>query len=167
MTKSSPLDFRDEFTRAVLAITVCGAACLAFVEVDRGCVSPSCLLQEYSEAGSNRVVSGLLRLGTDIHSDDDAALRRAAANGRTETLTLLLDRGADIHARGDFALRLASANGHTDTVKTLLDRGADPHAFDDEALYRAGNGSIERLLEEHDVHYGVRPGTMLPPGPSR
>ncbi|MEJ2574984.1 MAG: ankyrin repeat domain-containing protein [Gammaproteobacteria bacterium] len=55
-------------------------------------------------------------------------LMRAAAAGKTNTVTALIDEGANVNAKnneGDTARMLASRFGHTETAKALLAAGAD------------------------------------------
>ncbi len=82
-------------------------------------------LIELAKSGHTDAVELCLKLGVDIHAQEDYALCRASHNGHTDTVRLLLDKGADIHAQEDDALRWAANNGHTDIVRLLLDKGAN------------------------------------------
>lgn len=69
----------------------------------------------------------LIKVGANIHADNDFALRWAARNGRLRVVKLLLKKSANIHAYNDAALCLAARNGRLEIVKLLLESGADIH----------------------------------------
>ncbi len=97
-----------------------------------------------------KTTEALLKLGADIHANDEDALMSVACNGDTDILKLLLDNGANVHANNDYALRMAAMYGHAETVKLLLDHGANVHANNDEALRRArnyGHTEVVNILE--------------------
>lgn len=82
------------------------------------------------------------RLGADVHTSNDYALRWAARKGQVQAVLALLKAGADLHAENDEALRYAASHGCVPIVEILLDAGANIHAEDDAALrYAALNGS--------------------------
>lgn len=58
------------------------------------------------------VMSFFIQTGTNIHEDDDNALRIHAAHGNEAIVRFLVDNGADIHANDDQALKRAMDNGH-------------------------------------------------------
>jgi len=95
-------------------------------------------------------VRAALAAGTDIHVNDDYALRWAVAYGHAETVNLLLAAGANVHVDNDAALRRSAYDGHAEMVNLLLAAGANIHANNDAALrYAAYHGHAEivnRLL---------------------
>lgn len=105
--------------------------------------------------GDTGIVQNMLQEGSDIHANNDEALRSAAAYGHSAIVTLLLDQGADVHANNDKALQWAASNGHRETVLILLGRGADLHAENDHAFrWAASNGRREvvALLLDHGAN---------------
>ena len=114
-------------------------------------------LFDEAKDGELENVKFLLKNGTNIHAQNDEALRIASDCGHTEIVKLLIELGADIHAWDDDALRWASECGHIEIVKLLIEAGADIHARSDQALIWASmNGHIEivKLLIDHsaDIH---------------
>lgn len=80
-------------------------------------------------AASQRDVAGVLAAvaaGANIHVDDDAALRSAAAYGDIEVAIQLIAMGANIHTGNDAVLRCAAVGGNIKAVRMLLAAGADP-----------------------------------------
>ncbi len=62
---------------------------------------------------------------------DEAALLRAAGEGRVDDVRALLDQGVDVNARNEEGwtpLIAAALGGHTEVVGLLLEHGADPQA---------------------------------------
>jgi len=57
--------------------------------------------------------------GANIHIMDDYILCIAAYEGHTELVKLMIDNGANIQTRNGYAKKIASAKGHTDIVKML------------------------------------------------
>jgi hypothetical protein len=51
--------------------------------------------------------------------DKNIALRHAASRGASNAVRVLLEAGADVHAKEDWAVRWAAKNGHTDTITVL------------------------------------------------
>jgi ankyrin repeat protein len=94
----------------------------------------------------------LLRLGADVHTRNDAALRIASQDGNTVVVRELIQRGADVHANDDEALRTAR---NEDIVRLLLDAGANVHACDDEALRSAAR------YNETEIVYRRPPRTSV------
>jgi ankyrin repeat protein len=99
--------------------------------------------------GQTEAVRALLKMGSDIHADDDAALRNASLAGHFETVTLLLEKGADVHARdkdgrSDAPLHNAASTGQTRIVALLIEKGACIHSSNREgpsaALRNASRG---------------------------
>jgi len=101
-------------------------------------------------SGDVRETQAALAAGADVHSDQDVALRRAAARGHADVVRVLLAAGASVHAYWDMALRRAAEAGHIEVVQHLLAAGADVHACDDAALCQAASqgdvGMIHCLL---------------------
>jgi ankyrin repeat protein len=94
-------------------------------------------LRRAANKGQTAIVTVLLAHDADFHVDNDIALRLASNHGHIETVRLLLDRGATIHAKNDWALQGAAENGHTETVLLLLDHNANIHAAENRSLWRA------------------------------
>ena len=84
-----------------------------------GDLSPENLLIMSSKIGFLPGVKLALKNGTDVHTQNDYALRWASGNGHKDVVELLLKNGANVHARNDYALYWASANGHKDVVELL------------------------------------------------
>ena len=64
-------------------------------------------------------------------AQNEAALRMAAQEGRTATVTALVVVGVDLNCTDEYgwtALHEASLKGHTETVKALVAAGADVHS---------------------------------------
>ena len=79
----------------------------------------------------------------------NAALLKAAGEGKAELVSLLLDRGADIEAKGKYdytALIVAARFGYTEAVGLLLDRGADIEAKD-----KYGKTALIQAAEEGET----------------
>jgi ankyrin repeat protein len=74
--------------------------------------------------GALEMVKLTLEAGTDIHFDDDLALRSAAFTGNLETLRYLTEKGANVQAGGNEALFYAAKRRETETVEYLLSKGA-------------------------------------------
>ena len=115
------------------------------------------LLITASKVGRLDAVKLAIDKGTDIHANDDEALREAADKGHLDVVQYLVEQGADIHASDDYALRYASIQGHLDIAQYLVEQGADIHADDDLALRWAayfGNLDIAQYLVEQgaDIH---------------
>ena len=88
---------------------------------------PDELLVKSSEIGFLPGVKLALKNGTDVHTQNDYALRWASGNGHKDVVELLLKNGANVHAYNDLALQWASENGHKDVVELLMKNGADPN----------------------------------------
>ena len=99
---------------------------------DKNRYTLSIMLMDESEDGNIDHIKLLLINGTNIHKQNETALRLAAQNGHRDVVELLLNYGADIHAENDDALRRAECNNHKDVVKLLLKHGANIHGYDDD-----------------------------------
>ena len=109
-----------------------------------------------SESGDYITVKETLKLVSNVHTNDDEALRRASEKGHFEVVKLLLAYGANVHANDDEALIKASENGRFKVVKLLLKNGADLHAKNGLALQLAsanGYGNIVKLLNKSSILY--------------
>jgi len=98
------------------------------------------------------VIKSLIEEGTNIHADDDWALRWASRKGHLEVVKLLIEHGANVNARNDWALKWASRKGHLKIVKLLLNYGV--HADNGWALVWAsenGHLAVVKLL----IAYGA------------
>ncbi len=80
------------------------------------------------------IVQYLVEHGADVHTDEDYTLRQSAAQGHLPVVQYLVEHGADVHAHVDSALRYSAYNGHLPVVQYLVQAGADIHARNDEAL---------------------------------
>src|SRR6185436_2766810 len=67
----------------------------------------------------------LVKLGADIHEDNDIALQWSAANGYIDIVKYLIEHGADIAANYNYALRWSVKFGHIEVVKYLVKNGVD------------------------------------------
>ena len=61
----------------------------------------------------------LVEHGSNVHTDNEWALRWAAGEGHLEVVKYLIERGADIHAHNDYSLYWAVENGHLEVVNYL------------------------------------------------
>ncbi|AYV85411.1 MAG: putative ankyrin repeat protein [Satyrvirus sp.] len=92
----------------------------------------------------SNVVKYLIENKNKIHTNNDFALRWAAANGHLETVMYLVEKGANIHACNDEAVQKAVEYGHLDIVKYLVEKRADFHARNERALgLAAKKGHLE------------------------
>lgn len=74
--------------------------------------------------GALDMVKLALAGGTDVHFDDDLALRSAAFTGNLETVKYLVEKGANVQASGNEALLYAAKRRDTEIVEFLLEKGA-------------------------------------------
>jgi ribosomal protein L30/L7E len=103
--------------------------------------------------------------GTNIHANNDEALRYSANDGSLEVVKYLIEHGAGIHAWDDEALRTAASRGHIEVVKYLVDNGANIHACNNSALRTAasrGHLEVVKYLVEHgaNIHTCNGPGSI-------
>ena len=78
-----------------------------------------------------------IQFGANPALNDSAALRLAAANGRTEMVKMLLEDGrVDPTAKHNYALRWAVTNGHMETTRLLL-----------------SNEEVQDFIKENPVHF--------------
>ncbi|PWA01686.1 hypothetical protein BB558_002194 [Smittium angustum] len=82
-------------------------------------------LKDASENGYLNAVEYLVENGADIHVDQDWALGMASKSGHFNVVKYLVSKGANIQARENFALGIACRNGHFDIVKFFIENGAD------------------------------------------
>ena len=61
----------------------------------------------------------LIQERTNIHADDEEALRLAVHYSHIETIKFLVAKNANVHANNDEALKLSASNEH-DNVWQLL-----------------------------------------------
>ena len=95
------------------------------------------------------VVKYLIDNGTDIHFDDEYALRTSARNGYSKIIKLLIENGANINVGDDAVLMTAVNNSNIELVKILIDMGANIHADNDYVLkisIQCGNHQMVKLL---------------------
>lgn len=71
----------------------------------------------------------------------------AAATGMVELVELALEGGSDIHFQDDLALRSASFTGNMSVVKYLVEKGANVHASGNEALLYAAKQKNDEVVE--------------------
>jgi ankyrin repeat protein len=73
-----------------------------------------------SGKGHKPVVTLLLQLKADVHTQDDYPVRLAAQYGHKDVIALLIEHKANVHAHGNFALLLANTFGHKEVVNLVL-----------------------------------------------
>jgi len=107
-------------------------------------------LIEAATDGNRNEAMMALAAGADVHAENNAALRRAAAFGHAGVVGVLLAAGADVHDCEEGALCSAAYNGHDHVVALLLSSGANPQARHSDALGNAADGGhfhvVERLI---------------------
>ena len=99
----------------------------------------------------------LLKLGSDIHTNNEFALEWSCCHGHIEIVKFLVENGANIHVNNDRVFRLSIENGHLEIVKFLVEKGAGIHIYDDYALewYSTINNidMVKFLIEKGaDIH---------------
>ena len=87
-------------------------------------------LLEAANLGVLSLVKYFLKLGADLHAEDEFVLRLAVAKGHLGVVKYLVEQGANIHAKGELALKWATDYNHLDVVKYLVEQGSK----NDEAL---------------------------------
>src|SRR5690242_816450 len=98
----------------------------------------SIALGECASLGNmQQAVELINKQGADVHYNNEAAIRIAAAKGHLGVTALLISEGADVHVNEDEPVRLASENGHLDVVVLLVNEGADLSAMSNFALTMA------------------------------
>ena len=70
-------------------------------------------------------VTDLLKLGANVHVNDDEAIKIAVSCGHAEMAQTLLERGADGSRAVECAVADAITLGHTDVMRVLIDAGVD------------------------------------------
>jgi ankyrin repeat protein len=126
------------------------------------------------------LVEAFIKLGADVHVQDDFALIYASEYGQLDVVKCLIKNGAglaaspsmalepaaaprpdkvgDIHARNDNAFYWASHNGHLNVVKYLISQGSYIHIDNDSALVCAsqyGHLEVVKCLISHGAE-GLR-----------
>jgi len=91
-------------------------------------------LNDACQVGKLEIVISLVSQGTDIHANEDIAVRWASLYGHLDVVKYLVSQGANVCAYNDDAVRWASANGHLDVVRYLVFQGVNIHAENDEAV---------------------------------
>lgn len=71
---------------------------------------------------------------TDIHYDNDRAIRICAEYNQIEAFKYLHDNGANIHIMDDYILCVAAHEGYTEIVKIMIENGANTHTREDYAM---------------------------------
>ncbi|BCS83709.1 ankyrin containing protein [Cotonvirus japonicus] len=97
-------------------------------------IGPQKCLEISCEQGRLEIVKFLVKQGTDIHIDDNCAVRWASRNGHLEVVKFLVKKGADIQANNNLAVQWASRNGHLKVVKFLVKKGVDIQADNNNAV---------------------------------
>jgi ankyrin repeat protein len=90
--------------------------------LEAGAPPTSDVLMAAAGDGNTRLVGELLDRGADVNGNGGAALTRAAANGKLETMDLLFSRGADVDAKDDegwTALHFDAVNSNADSAEQL------------------------------------------------
>lgn len=96
--------------------------------------------------GMIELVELALEGGSDIHFQDDLALRSAAFTGNMNVVKYLVEKGANVHASGNEALLYAAKQKNDDVVEFLLSKGASI-----DAMMRAHRAEInEEVFETLD-----------------
>jgi ankyrin repeat protein len=82
-------------------------------------------IEEAAKNGNLIGVKHFIDLGTDIHIDNDVALRRSAENGHLFMVKYLVEHyGAAVNATNNEALQVSAKNGHLNVVNYLVEKGA-------------------------------------------
>jgi ankyrin repeat protein len=120
------------------------------------------------------LVEAFIKLGADVHVQDDFALIYASEYGQLDVVKCLIKNGAGLAASprpdkvgNDYALIRASMYGHLEVVRCLIYHGANVHACNGDSLrwasahghldvveYLINNGAADgwRHLGDADIH---------------
>jgi hypothetical protein len=105
----------------------------------------------------------LVRMGADIHIDDDYPLILACQCMNNDIAIYLIDSGANIHTNDEYPLRLSIECSNVELIKYLINAGADTTKISidniinciDNGSYRSHPGYYTsdtiRLLLEHNI----------------
>jgi ankyrin repeat protein len=69
--------------------------------------------------GNLELLRYAVKIGTNIHAENEYALRVSANRGHLEIVQYLVENGADIYIYNNEALRWATAKNHTEVVNYL------------------------------------------------
>jgi len=90
-----------------------------------------------SEYGHLNIVKYVIKLGADIHVNNNLSICYAAEKGYLYIVKYLIKCGANIHVNNEYALQKACYSRYLSIVELLLKNGADIHTNNDNALRSA------------------------------
>jgi ankyrin repeat protein len=82
-------------------------------------------LLDIIQQGTIKDLKEFIASGSNVHVNNDYALRHACYLGRTEIVKKLIEYNADIHVNDDFAFRIACYYNRLEVVKLLVEHGAN------------------------------------------
>ena len=100
-----------------------------------------------SKAGQTEIVRLLIESGVDVTICINYPIRVASENGHIEVVKLLIKAGAKVKACYDYSIRKASQNGHTEVVKLLIYAGANAKACNNYAMQYAKQNGYDEVIK--------------------
>lgn len=120
------------------------------------------LVEDAAFTYNEDVLEYLLKIGADVHYNNDMALIFACTQKNGDTsMNILLNRGANINARNGEPLKTAVHYSFYDRVEYLISRGANVPLYGGEAMIAAAkteNVAIMQLLLDNGANIHTRDG---------
>lgn len=106
-------------------------------------------LLQSCQSGNLNIVKYLIKIGADIHFQDEFPLMISITNNDLDMVKYLVESGADIHYDNESPLIESCSYGYIDIVVLLLESGADIHVQDDIVLIESiiiNDNDLVRIL---------------------
>lgn len=84
---------------------------------------------------------------TDIHYENDRAIRISAEYNQLEAFKYLHDNGANIRIMDDYILCIAAYAGYTEIVKIMIENGANTHTRENYAIKVASSKGYKDIVD--------------------